>query len=76
MPTVAGADPYNRHPTLPTCNATGPTISVSAQYERPAVCNRVQKHELPHREYDPHTFHVRAEWQEGGQGQAKRRRKK
>jgi hypothetical protein len=36
---------------LPTCRAV-------------SWCNRVDRHDGPHRKYDPHTFQVRREWEE------------
>jgi hypothetical protein len=53
-----------------TCGVLGPDVRVSAMYVRAAICNRAKGHTSlkddplahMHREYDPHTFHVRAEW--------------
>ena len=46
------------------CEAVGPWIKTSEQYESQAICNRVATHEGPHRQYSRDTFAVLAEWGE------------
>jgi hypothetical protein len=51
------------------CGALGPDVRASAQYVRPAQCNRVRGHEAlddpaarDHAERDPQTFALLATW--------------
>jgi hypothetical protein len=59
------------------CNVTGPWTALSSAYERQVHCNRVQGHEgTKHREYDPRTFKVIAEWETPSEPDPRQRRKK
>ena len=44
------------------CEMPGPMVRTSPQYVSQVWCNRTAGHPGPHRNYDPQTFHVVAEW--------------
>lgn len=60
-----------------TCAKPGPWIRISSAWERQVWCNRVEGHEGAHREYDPRTFAVIAEWKhpQTGEPDPRKRRK-
>lgn len=59
-----------------TCDTPGPWVRLSAAYERQVHCNRVGGHPGKHREYDPRTFAIVAEWEMPPEGEPDPRKRR